>query len=120
MIRQLSEREHHVLVAMIEHAGVGEEGPDISSVQRSAWRATVPHLQVYDACNCGDCPSVSLTSNAEHPNVSEDERVVLVAALNDALVLVFVDDDVPSYLELAPHNQETAYTQFPEPAALSF
>ncbi|MDO5645950.1 MAG: hypothetical protein Q4G21_09750 [Dermabacter sp.] len=45
---------------------------------------------------------------------------MLTGQLDDALVLAFITGGVPSYLELAPLDDSTVYTEFPEASALSF
>lgn len=50
----------------------------------------------------------------------EGGRTVVTAFLDDAVVILFVDGEVPSYLELAPLDDTTVYTEFPDAAALDF
>lgn len=103
---------------MINRAN-GDEGSSADAV-RDAWRAQVENLTVDEMCGCGMCPSVSLTTGSTPASDDDADRVVLTATLNDALVLLFIDAGVPSYLELAPYDDNTVYSEFPDASALTF
>lgn len=68
-------------------------------------------------CGCGACPSVELTdADGVSPEMTSN-RVVLHAETEGALVLLFLDDDQLSYLELVPLD-ERSFGEFPDPADL--
>lgn len=123
MRQPLSSREFDVLLAMIDRADEGEGGQVVTAAERRLWRDQVPALVVDGQCDCGLCPTVSLSgASIGQPSIGRqgDTRIVLSAGLSDALVLLFIDSSSPSYLELAPFDDETVCTEFPEPATLSF
>ena len=45
---------------------------------------------------------------------------MLSAFLSDALVILFLEDGVPSYVELAPLDDAIVYTEFPDASTLVF
>ncbi|WP_172173197.1 hypothetical protein [Brevibacterium sp. CT2-23B] len=47
------------------------------------------------------------------------DRTVLTAGSPGAMLLLFIDDDYPSYLELAPIDEDQSFTDFPEPETIS-
>lgn len=120
MARPLTVTEHETLVAMITRAGELSGERTVTADERQAWLARVPDLRVDEMCECGSCPSISLVAEPPARVTEGADRVVLGAALSDGLVLLFIDDGVPSYVELAPHDDETAYAEFPGAAALSY
>lgn len=118
MSRQLTEIERAALVAMIRY-GVGfkDQGP-IWAADRMRWLHQVPDVLAGPGCQCGTCPSIELED--EHGAIPAiRSRVVLTAATADALLLLFIDQDRLSYLELAP-IEEHPITAFPAPAELLF
>lgn len=116
--RQLTETERAVLVAMIRY-GVGfEDQAPIRAADRKRWLHQVPDVLAGPECGCGTCPSIGL-EDQHGPIPAIEPRVVLTAALPDALLLLFIDDDRLSYLELAP-TEEHPITAFPAPAELLF
>jgi len=100
--RRLTGRERDVLVRMIREGARDEPVPaDRDAQDRRRWLAQVDAVRVHRTCGCGACPSVDLGDDAG-PAPATGPRVVLHAEHDDALVLLFVDGDRPSYLELAP------------------
>lgn len=93
--RALSARERDVLELMASRLPAGHPA-----------HAKVPHAQVTSTCLCGTCPSISLREDAE------GHRVVVEAFHPTGMLLLFVDGDHPSYLELAP-NHDDVVTEFP-------
>ena len=120
MDRSLSDREQQILLAMIDRADEDGESAQLTSAARSVWRSHLPALTVDGVCECGRCPSISLAKKSAPTSNDDGDRVVLSASLDDALVLLFIDGGVPSYLELAPHDDRTVYAEFPDAATLSF
>lgn len=115
----MTEREAAVLGAMIDH-GVTHDDPQPTDSDRASWRAVARHLVVDDVCRCGQCPSVSLALPDASPQRTDAPRTIVDASLPDALVMLFIDAGVPSYLELAPLGEATTYESFPAPAQLAF
>lgn len=118
MGRELTEVERAVLVAMIRH-GVGfEDQSPVQAAQRKRWLHQVPTVLAGPTCGCGTCPSIELED--EHGAIPTiGSRVVLTAATRESLLLLFIDDDRLSYLELAPTG-ETPTDSFPGTAELLF
>lgn len=115
--RPLSDREQQFLLAMIDGA---DEDDECTSAARSVWRSHLPALRVDGVCGCGTCPSISLVRRPALASNDDGDGVVLGARLDDALVLLFIDGGVPSYLELAPRDDQTVYTEFPDASRHSF
>lgn len=80
----------------------------------------MPDLRVDEVCGCGQCPSISLTADQSPASCGDGGRTVVTAFLEDAVVILFVDGGVPTYLELAPLDDTTVYTEFPAASALEF
>ena len=118
MARQLTEIERAVLVAMIRN-GVGfEDQAPVQAMDWKRWLYQVPGVLAGPVCGCGTCPSIALED--EHgPVPATGRRVVLTAATSDALLLLFIEDDRLSYLELAPTG-ERPVDSFPATAELLF
>lgn len=119
MIRSLTDRERDVIVAMLTRAGRFSDEREVTAPERDAWLDQVAGLRVDGVCGCGACSSISLAADSTSEARGAD-RVVLSATLSDALVLLFIDAGVPSYLELAPNDDTTVYTEFPEASVLFF
>lgn len=115
--RALTSRERDVMVALIRGASP-DEGVAVSPEDRRRWLAQVPTTRAGARCRCGTCPSIDLTDE-EGTMPADGARVVLGASAEGALVLLFIDDDRLSYLELAPTDDET-FAEFPDAASLSF
>ena len=94
---------------MIER-GVPDDGV-VGDADRREWLELVPWIRAGDRCGCGTCPSIELVVD-ERPGTAGGPRIVLVAGVAGALLLLFVDGGRPSYLELAPVGDERI-TEFP-------
>jgi len=118
--RALSDRERNVLVAMIERASQQTSLDPVTEASRKRWLAQVPRTSVVGRCPCGTCPSVDLAvgDNVEVATVSR--RVVLEATTADAMLLLFIDGDRLSYLELAPTDPDVQIAEFPSPELINF
>lgn len=117
MIRELTDREREVLQLMITHAPVSWGGPGASAADRLRWREQVATVRVGRACGCGTCPSIELVDDRGRSPDDHGSRVVLSAGAPGAVILLFVDDDRLSYLELAPVDEQV-FDEFPPAADL--
>ena len=104
MVRPLGEEQYTLVDAMIRHA-TGLEGEEFSPSVRAQWASYLPRLAYGGRCECGQCPSFSLTLEGALVPESAD-RVMLSASSSQALVMLFIDDGVPSYLEVAPMSDD--------------
>lgn len=120
MPRPLTSREEAVLVALITQGTCLDDDVIVTDDDRARWLAQVPQTQAGRACGCGNCPSIELTDPAGATPDMHDSRVVLAASTAGALLLLFLDDDRLSYLELAPQDEGVTYHQFPEPRSVWF
>lgn len=115
MDRALSEREQEVLLALIDRGADATEATSVTTADRRRWRAQVGGARVVGHCGCGSCPSIELAIDGH--SMPADQvgrgRVVLEASTSGALLLLFVDDDALSYLELAPTEDEGRFPEFP-------
>ncbi|MGO1909116.1 hypothetical protein [Brevibacterium linens] len=146
MIRPLNAREHSVALRMIRSATPSPDEADfaaftpeqrqgwnppepISNEQRQIWECRLGEVMVTSRCDCGTCPSIGMRPQNRLDDERRDdqggdgdysERVVLTAGSPGAMLLLFIDDDSPSYLELAPIDEGQSFTDFPEPETISF
>ncbi|WP_163187875.1 hypothetical protein [Cellulosimicrobium sp. SL-1] len=116
--RALTARERDVLVWMLGHGCRGEAvAPDRDAADRGRWLAQVDAVRVHGTCACGACPTIDLGDD-DGPVPAQGPRVVLEAGTDRFLLLLFVDDDRLSCLELAPVGDE-AFPAFPPVATLA-
>lgn len=118
--RALTARERAVLEAMISLAGDVDGSPDLDTASRERWLARVPGMRAGRRCGCGQCPSIELEDASGRTPSRAGSRVVLSAGAAAALVLLFVDDDQPSYLELAPTDPDGRFDEFPAVESMDF
>jgi hypothetical protein len=111
MGRELTDRERETLAFMVEHAGVSAGERPVPYEARQRWLEQVATARAGDRCDCGTCPSITL-ENAHGHTPAGGRRVVLSAGHPDASLLLFIDGDRLSYLELAPHGDEL-HPEFP-------
>ncbi len=117
--RRLTLRERDVLVRMICEGFRGEPVPPGQDAEdRRRWLAQVDATQVLGTCGCGTCPTIDLAVTGI-PDASAAPRVVLEGEVDRALVLLFVDADRLSYLELAPLD-DTDFLELPPAGELRF
>ncbi|MFF2266819.1 hypothetical protein ACFVTZ_01020 [Cellulosimicrobium cellulans] len=110
--RPLTPRERDVLARMVRDGDRDEAVPhDQDAADRRRWLTQVDGVRVHGTCGCGTCPTIDL-GDATGPTTAEGPRVVLSAGVDHALVLLFVDGDRLSRLELAPLD-ETVFPEFP-------
>lgn len=120
MTRSLLPRERDVLALMIEHAENFTEGPCVSAQRRAQWLAQLPGTRAGDSCQCGVCPSIELVDGHGVTPSADRKRIVLAAKARGALLLLFIDDDRLSYLELAPISPDDHFERFPDPADITW
>ena len=145
MVRPLNAREASVALRMIRSATPSPDEADyadftpeqrqgwdptepISNEQRQIWECRLGEVMVTSRCDCGTCPSIGMRPqnrlDDEHRNDQGgdgnwSDRTVLTAGSPGAMLLLFIDDDYPSYLELAPIDEDQSFTDFPEPETVS-
>lgn len=106
-MREMTSAERDVLEAMIRRAdGFDDDAP--TEADRARWISAVDSLWVPAVCGCGGCPSFELSVRADGIAEADGPRRVLNASTADgrALVMLFIDADVPSYLEVAPIDDD--------------
>lgn len=106
----------------------------IGDEQRQLWEDNLGEVVVTNECGCGTCPSIGMRPRSRADDESRDdvggasdreagdrgERIVLDAGAPGAMLLLFIDDDSPSYLELAPIEDDGVFVDFPQAADIAF
>lgn len=118
MSRELTTTERTILEALIAHGDPGSDRARVSSADRERWAATVPDITMCGECGCGLCPSVELAHRGVPVDHERGPRIVLSADAPGSMVLLFIDGDLPSYLEFVPLDDDPV--KMPDPAALVF
>lgn len=118
--RPLTAREEAVLIALITRGHHMDNDGTVTDNDRARWLKQVPHTRAGGRCDCGACPTIELTDPAGATPEGRTSRVVLEASTTGALLLLFIDDDQLSYLELAPLDDGTTFQQFPDAQRLGF
>jgi len=113
--RALTQRERQALLAILDRGTSSRDDHPLESSDRARWRAQVPFTRAGRRCGCGQCPSIELTDSQGLTPADGDGRVVLDAWTPGALLMLFVDQDQLSYLELAPMDHDDAMLEFPDP-----
>jgi hypothetical protein len=116
MGRELSDPEREVLCFLLEHGATFADDPPVTFEQRARWRAKVADARAGAPCGCGTCPSIALEDAAGHVP-ERGRRFVLCAGHPDASLMLFIDSDRLSYLELAPHGDDV-FARFPQASEL--
>ena len=111
--RELTRREREVVALMIDHGTVLDPDKGVGDTDRARWRAQLATARAGRPCGCGTCPSIELTDADGSTPETPGGRVVLDAETDEAMVLLFIDDDRLSYLELAP-TEDRVFAEFPE------
>jgi hypothetical protein len=117
MSRELTDREREVLAFLLDHGATFADDQPVTFEQRARWRAQLADARAGAPCGCSTCPSIALEDAAGRIPVS-GRRVVLSAGHPDASLLLFIDADRLSYLELAPHGDDV-FAGFPPVAELT-
>jgi hypothetical protein len=118
-MRPLIARERDLLLALLARGTAFGSDESITESDRERWVEHVAAAMVQGTCGCGSCPSIDLAPGAEADSASPGRRTVLEASTADAFLLVFIDDDRPTYLELAPFGDDPI-TEFPLVADVIF
>ncbi|MET2011529.1 hypothetical protein ABXJ56_08280 [Microbacterium chocolatum] len=117
MGRDLTERERAALTFLVDHAVPFAGDPPVPDDTRRRLRDQIPTTRAGARCSCGTCPSIELQDAAGVTPVGGSRRV-LTAEGPGASLLLFIDDDRLSYLELAPHGDDVV-AEFPPVEALT-
>lgn len=106
MARSLTDAERQLISAMISSAKATNpdqlESPQAWQDWREALHGMVDRITVGASCACGKCPSVQLLVDDE-PVPAGQTQIILEAFISEGIVMLFVDDGRPSYLEIAPN-----------------
>lgn len=115
----MTARERDLLLALLARGTAFGSDESITESDRERWAEHAAAAMVHGTCGCGSCPSIDLAPGAEADGASPGRRAVLEASTADAFLLVFIDDDRPAYLELAPFGEDPI-TEFPLVAEVTF
>lgn len=145
MRRELTAREREITLFLIRRATSSPDEEDyarftpeqregwdppvpITAEQRRTWENSLAEVVVTNGCKCGTCPTIGMrprhrSDDENRDDVGDDgdcsERIVLDAGTQGAMLLLFIDDDSPSCLELAPTEDGISFAQFPSPDRIS-
>lgn len=103
MTRPLTPQQRDVIAALITNATLFDGG-EVDAARRKGWLEGVDKLSQGEPCGCGACPSVQLLFDGR-PTPESSPRTVLSADGFNSMVLLFIDDDKPSYLEVAEYGE---------------
>ncbi|WP_432572298.1 hypothetical protein [Kineococcus sp. SYSU DK005] len=113
--RALTPNEQQALIAVLQRGTSSDAQRPVTTADRARWLAQVPRTRAGRTCGCGTCPSIELTDAAGRIPLTGGGRLVLEAEAAGALLMLFVDEDRLSYLELAPLEVEDGASTFPAP-----
>ena len=106
MARSLTEAERQLISAMITSAKATNPSQYDTQETWQNWRQDLlqmlDRITAGDACECGKCPSFQLLVDNK-PVPAGKNQIILEAFISEGLVMLFVDDGIPSYLEIAPN-----------------
>jgi hypothetical protein len=120
MARALTAREREVLQAMISRAQDSTPPTPIRPAQRQQWLTQIAATRAGRRCACGTCPTIDLEDRSNTVTNLVESRVVLSASGPGALLLLFIDDDRLSCLELAPLDPDSRILEFPPAELIDF
>lgn len=121
MARTLTASERQLISAMMTSAKATD--PERFEDQQAwyQWRQELhdglDRITVGASCDCGKCPSVQLLVDGQTVPPGESQ-IILEAFVSEGIVMLFIDDGKPSYLEVAP-NLDSA-VELPDESALIF
>ncbi|MBF4513953.1 hypothetical protein ITJ66_15810 [Plantibacter sp. VKM Ac-2885] len=117
-MRPLSARERDLMVALIARGT--DHGADraVTASDRERWAGLLADTSVHGMCGCGSCPSIDLVPESDD-RPSTARQTVLEASTSTASLLLCIEGDRPTYLELAPWGDEPI-TEFPLVADVEF
>ena len=106
MARSLTESEQQLISAMITSAKAADpsrfEAQEVWYQWRQELLGTLDRITVGASCECSKCPSVQLLLDGQVVPAGASQ-IILQAFISEGIVMLFIDDDVPSYLEIAPN-----------------
>ena len=106
MARSLTDAERQLISAMITSAKATDPAQYDKAETWQRWRhelhEMLDRITVGEACDCGKCPSFQLLVD-NLPVPSGRRQIILEAFIAEGIVMLFVDDGKPSYLEIAPN-----------------
>lgn len=121
MARSLAEAERQLISVMITSAKAADprkfEAQEVWYQWRQKLLGTLGRLSVGEPCGCGKCPSVELLVDGQGVPAGQSQ-VILEAFISEGIVMLFIDDGLPSYPEIAP-NPDTEL-ELPTEDALIF
>ena len=107
-------------MSLIEHAvDFDQNAPAVSTEQRARWRGRVAITLAYARCGCGNLP-VRRAGDASGATPTDGPRIVLSAYRGQETLLLFVDNDRLSYLEMFSSDVDTRFDEFPDVAELTY
>lgn len=118
MGRILTERERAVLSFMVDHGVAVADKVPVREIARARWRESLLTVTAGASCGCVQCPSIDLVDGRGPGIRAGRKRVVLSAEHPKASLLLFIDYDRLSSLELAPHGDDVI-AEFPPVSELS-
>lgn len=115
-MRAMTAHEQSVLEAMIRHASpFDSESEPPSITDRARWLAMIKDLSVHRLCGCGTCPTIDLAYKGVPVESGEHTTgTILEAGIREAMILLFINNDIPGCLEVAPINDEPVALPSPE------
>jgi len=119
MGRELTDREEAMLRWLIMSGHDAEQRALVTSTDRARWLAQVPDIRAGERCPCGHCPTIDLEDETGSSPTMLTSRVTLGASTPDAVLVLFIDDDRLSCLELAPVTDDLVIAEFPAIAEVS-
>lgn len=112
MSKPLTPQQRGVIEAMLSRAPLFD-GTIPDPGQREQWLAVLDRLTYGGPCDCGGCPSFAIHLDGQ-PVAEEVGRTVLSAEAPGSMLILFIDRNLPSYLEIAPVEDHPVGLPVPE------